>query len=73
VMDLFKRYRDLLRDALLASPREEIIMAVTEEHMRGMDIIVEDFDRRLRTMMRCSPNDPRRVVFMQLKTARKKE
>jgi hypothetical protein len=72
-MDLFKRYRDLLRDALLASPREEIIMAVTEEHMRDMDIIVEDFDRRLRTMMRCSPNDPRRVVFMQLKTARKKE
>jgi len=73
IMDLFGRYRDLLREALLASPREEIIMAVTEQQMVEMDMIVQDFGRRLRNMMRCSPNNPRRVVFLQLKTARKKE
>jgi hypothetical protein len=74
MMDLFERYRDLLREALLASPSEEIIMAVTEEDMREMDFIVDDFGRRLRYMVRCSsPNNPRCVVFMQLKTARKKE
>jgi ankyrin repeat protein len=72
-MDLFERYRDLLREALLASPREEIIMAVTEEHLRDMDMIVNDFRRRLSGMLRCGPNNPRRATFIQLKTARKKE
>ena len=52
MMDLFKRYRDLLRDALLASPREEIIMAVTEEHMRGMQRQLEQSETNRRALER---------------------